>query len=99
MVSKGEEGELHENTIRAMEMSAKSLWELGRKQEGYGKLSEVAGLYEKARGSKHPTTIMIQDLLREWNSKNKFVNNELQYTTTTHSYNNEKGVSLLNISF
>ncbi|CAK9249958.1 unnamed protein product [Sphagnum jensenii] len=69
MVSKGKEGELHENTIRAMEMSAKSLWELGRKQEGYGKLSEVAGLYEKARGSKHPTTLMIQDLLRKWNSQ------------------------------
>lgn len=69
IVSKGENGELHENTIRAMEMLAKSLWKLGRKQEAYRKLTEVAGLYEKALGSKHPTTIMIQDLLREWDSQ------------------------------
>ena len=68
MDSKRREGELHENTIRAMEMLAKSLWELGQKQEGRKKLSEVAGLYEKALGSKHPTTIMIQDLLKGWES-------------------------------
>jgi tetratricopeptide (TPR) repeat protein len=71
-VSKGLEGELHTNTIRSMEMLAKSLWELGRKQEGYRKLSEVVELYEKALGSKHPTTTMIQDLLSEWNSKLKW---------------------------
>ena len=50
-------------------MLAKSLWELGQKQEGYGKLSEKAKLYEKELGLKHPTTIMIQDLLKGWASQ------------------------------